>query len=152
MAAACARAVEEGVEAIAFGDLFLEDIRAYRERQLAPTGLRPLFPLWGRDTRELAREMVAAGLRAVLTCVDPKRLERSFAGRAFDAELLAALPPDVDPCGEHGEFHTFATAGPVFARELAVRAGEVVEREGFVYADLLPAEREAPPEPRATIP
>jgi uncharacterized protein (TIGR00290 family) len=130
----------EGVRAMAFGDLFLADVRAYRERLLAGTGVEPLFPLWGRDTAELARAMLAGGLRAVLTCVDPKQLPASFAGRAFDLELLAALPASVDPCGERGEFHTFATDGPMFVRPVAVRVGERVERDGFVFADLLAPE------------
>jgi uncharacterized protein (TIGR00290 family) len=137
MAAALDRAKAEGVEAVAFGDLFLEDIRKYREEKLAPTGLRPLFPLWGRDTAALAREMIAGGLRARLTCVDPKRLDPTFAGREFDEALLAELPPSVDPCGERGEFHTFAYAGPMFSRPVPVRSGETVEREGFRFADLL---------------
>ncbi|HLJ57030.1 MAG TPA: DUF5522 domain-containing protein [Chthonomonadaceae bacterium] len=124
---------------IAFGDLFLEDVRAYRERQLAGTGLEPIFPLWGRPTRELAEGMIAGGLRAVLTCVDPRRLPASFAGREFDAALLADLPADVDPCGECGEFHTCAYAGPMFRGALELAAGEVVERDGFVFADLQPA-------------
>ena len=139
MAAACARAVADGVEAVAFGDLFLEDVRAYREKQLAPTGLRPLFPIWGRPTAELSREMVASGLRAILTCVDPRHLPEDFAGRAFDGELLDALPPGIDPCGERGEFHSFAWDGPMFSRPVPVRAGERVTRDGFVFADLLPA-------------
>jgi uncharacterized protein (TIGR00290 family) len=144
MAGACARAVAEGVEAIAFGDLFLEDIRAYREAKLAPTGLEPLFPCWQLPTRELAHEMIAAGMRAHLVCIDPRHLDRSFAGRRFDELLLAELPEAVDPCGERGEFHTFVSAGPMFAqnglsRSIEVRRGEIVERDGFVYADLLPA-------------
>jgi uncharacterized protein (TIGR00290 family) len=159
MAGACARAVAEGIEAIAFGDLFLEDIRAYREAKLAGTGLEPLFPCWELPTAELARAMIDSGVRAHLVCVDPKQLDKSFAGRIFDAELLAELPPDVDPCGERGEFHTFVSAGPMFAQEagfaqgegagfarsagsrsIEVRRGEIVERDGFVYADLLPAD------------
>jgi len=144
MAACCARAVVEGVDAIAFGDLFLEDIRAYREARLANTGLEPLFPCWQIPTDQLAREMIAAGLCAHLVCVDPRQLDRSFAGRVFDEALLAELPPNVDPCGERGEFHTFVSAGPMFARggdsrSIEVRRGDVVERDGFVYADLLPA-------------
>jgi diphthamide synthase (EF-2-diphthine--ammonia ligase) len=123
---------------VIFGDLFLEDIRAYREKQLARCGMTPLFPLWGKPTRALAENMIAGGLRAYLTCVDPRRLERGFAGRRFDAELLADLPRQVDPCGENGEFHTFACAGPMFSAEVAVMAGEIVERDGFVFADLLP--------------
>lgn len=122
---------------IAFGDLYLEDVRAYREQQLADSGLTPLFPLWGEPTDALAREMVANGLRAVLTCVDPRCLPPSFAGRTFDASLLADLPSGVDPCGESGEFHTFACAGPMFAHPIPVIPGEVVERDGFVFADLL---------------
>jgi uncharacterized protein (TIGR00290 family) len=131
------RAQGEGVEAMAFGDLFLEDIRAYRERQLEGTGLEPLFPIWGIPTHELARTMVTAGLRAHITCVDPRQLDRSFAGRVFDADFLADLPAGVDPCGENGEFHSFATDGPMFSKRLEVQAGEVVERDGFVFADLL---------------
>jgi uncharacterized protein (TIGR00290 family) len=129
---------EAGVAAMAFGDLFLEDIRAYREAKLAGSGIAPLFPLWGRDTAALAREMIAGGLRAHLTCVDPRKLPASFAGRAFDASLLADLPEGVDPCGENGEFHTCVVAGPMFSAPLAVAAGEVMERDGFVFADLLP--------------
>lgn len=135
MKAACARACAERVEAIAFGDLFLEDIRAYREKQLAPTGLEPLFPLWRRDTRGLAREMIAEGLQARLTCVDLKQLAAEFAGREFDESFLRDLPAAVDPCGERGEFHTCVYAGPMFSEAMALEAGEVVEREGFAYAD-----------------
>ncbi|MFQ6024802.1 MAG: ATP-binding protein [Acidiferrobacterales bacterium] len=127
-----------GISAVVFGDLFLEDIRTYRESLLAGSGIEPLFPLWGRDTHQLAAEMVAAGLRARLTCIDPKVLPPSFAGRVFDASLLADLPAGVDPCGENGEFHTFAYAGPMFRQAIAVRLGEVAERDGFVYADVLP--------------
>ncbi|HEX9241098.1 MAG TPA: hypothetical protein VF875_01520 [Anaeromyxobacter sp.] len=137
MAAALAAARAEGVTRVAFGDLFLEDVRAYREQKLAGTGIEPVFPLWGRDTAALAREMVEGGLRATLTCVDPRALDRRFAGRTFDAALLAELPASVDPCGERGEFHSFAWAGPMFAAPIAVTPGEVVEREGFVFADLL---------------
>jgi uncharacterized protein (TIGR00290 family) len=144
MEALLAEARAEGVTHMAFGDLFLEDVRAYRERQLAGTGVEPLFPLWGAETGALARRMVAAGLRAWITCVDPRRLPRDFAGRRFDASLLEALPPDVDPCGENGEFHSFVSEGPGFAAPLAVRPGEVVERDGFVFADVLPAEEAAP--------
>lgn len=138
MAAALAEARADGIEAVAFGDLFLEDIRRYREERMAPMGLRPLFPLWGRPTRALAEEMIGAGLRARLTCVDPRVLDASFAGRAFDRDLLSTLPSGVDPCGERGEFHTFAWDGPMFGHPIRVRVGEVVEREGFVFADLLP--------------
>jgi uncharacterized protein (TIGR00290 family) len=140
MNGAMARAAAEGITHVAFGDLFLEDIRRYREERLAPTGLTPLFPLWGMPTDALARRMVDGGLRARLTCVDPKSLDARFAGREFDAALLAELPPTVDPCGERGEFHTFAYDGPMFRRPVPVRGGEVVTRDGFVFADLLPVE------------
>ena len=139
MAAAMRRASGEGIEAVVFGDLFLEDIRKYRVEKLAPTGIKPLFPIWGLDTAKLAREMVEAGLRARLTCVDPKKLTREFTGRVFDSLLLSDLPAGVDPCGENGEFHTFAFAGPMFAKKIEVQAGEIVERDGFIYADLVPA-------------
>ncbi|NVB78877.1 MAG: adenine nucleotide alpha hydrolase [Kofleriaceae bacterium] len=129
----------DGVTHVVFGDLYLADVRAYRERVLAPLELVPVFPLWLRDTRALAREMVGAGLRAHLTCVDPRALDRSFAGRIFDEQLLADLPTTVDACGENGEFHTFVTHGPMFDRPIDVRPGDVVERDGFVFADLLPA-------------
>jgi uncharacterized protein (TIGR00290 family) len=135
---ACERMKAQGVHHIVFGDLFLEDIRAYRERQLAALGMSGIFPLWRRDTAELARAMIAGGLVAHLTCIDPKRLERSFAGRCFDAALLDDLPRDVDPCGENGEFHTVVSAGPMLTAPIAVRVGAVVEREGFVFADVLP--------------
>jgi uncharacterized protein (TIGR00290 family) len=140
MAAALAAARAEGVTHLVFGDLFLADVRAYREAQLARTGIAPLFPLWGRDTTRLAGEMIDGGLRAAITCVDPRALDRSFAGRAFDRALLADLPAGVDPCGERGEFHTFACAGPMFAAPVAVAPGEVVLRDGFVFADLVPAD------------
>jgi len=139
MADAVARAVREGFTHAAFGDLFLEDIRRYREERLAGSGLTPLFPLFDRDpawTRRLAREMIDAGLRARITCVDPRALDASFAGRDFDAALLADLPASVDPCGERGEFHTCAYAGPMFSRPIAVETGVTVERDGFVFADL----------------
>jgi uncharacterized protein (TIGR00290 family) len=132
---ACARAVIAGVNAIAFGDLFLQDIRAYREAQLAASGLMPLFPLWELPTAELAREMIAGGVRAKLTCVDTEQLSCSFAGREFDRELLRELPAAVDPCGERGEFHTCVYAGPMFKRPLSLEAGEVVQRDRFAYAD-----------------
>lgn len=139
--AAMARAIEaarhDGVDAMVFGDLFLADIRAYRERMLAGTGITPLFPLWQRPTATLASDMLAAGIRAVVTCVDPKQAPAGLAGRAFDAALLASLPPGVDPCGENGEFHTFVFDGPGFASAIPVATGEVVERDGFVFADLL---------------
>ena len=133
-----ARATEASVERIAFGDLYLEDIRRYRESQLQRAGLTPLFPLWGADTATLARQMIEGGLRAVVTCVDPRRLPSSFAGRVFDREFLADLPGDVDPCGERGEFHTFAFAGPMFAKPLSITIGETVERDGFVFTDVCP--------------
>jgi uncharacterized protein (TIGR00290 family) len=138
MQAVVTRARAEGIAAFAFGDLFLEDIRAYRVQRLAGTGLEPLFPVWGTsaDTPGLARTMLAAGLRATLVCVDPKQLEPRFVGRAFDAALLEELPKSVDPCGERGEFHTFCHAGPMFDRPISVRAGETVERDGFWFADL----------------
>ena len=139
MGAAIASARAQGVRGVAFGDLFLEDVRRYRERQMATTGLEPVFPLWQRPTLTLAREMLAGGLRATLTCVDPRALVSSFAGRSFDATLRAALPPGVEPCGENGEFHTFAWDGPMFHAPVPVRKGDVVERDGFVFADLLPA-------------
>jgi uncharacterized protein (TIGR00290 family) len=139
MAAALERALGEGIQAVAFGDLFLEDIRAYREERMRGTGIEPLFPIWALPTQALAREMIASGLKARLTCVDPRVLDRSFAGREFDTAILADFPPGVDPCGERGEFHTFTYAGPMFSGPVKVRAGEVVERGGFVFADLLPA-------------
>jgi uncharacterized protein (TIGR00290 family) len=126
-----------GVETIAFGDLFLDDIRAYREERLRRVGKEAVFPLWGRDTSALAREFIAAGFEAVLVCVDPGQLEPSFAGRRFDTELLANLPPDVDPCGENGEFHTFVHAGPIFSAPIACEVGETVQRDGFVFCDVL---------------
>jgi uncharacterized protein (TIGR00290 family) len=127
-----------GIEAMAFGDLFLQDIRRYREAKLAGTGIAPLFPLWGIDTGKLAREMIAGGLEAYVTCVDPSKLPASFAGRRFDADFLADLPAGVDPCAENGEFHTFACAGPMFAQPIAVAPGDVVTRDGFVFCDLVP--------------
>ena len=139
MADAMADARADGVTHVVFGDLFLADVRAYREAKLAGTGVAPLFPLWGRDTGQLAREMIDGGLCAAITCVDPAQLDRSFAGRAFDRALLADLPAGVDPCGERGEFHTFAWAGPMFAAPVPVAPGEVVLRDGFVFADLVPA-------------
>jgi uncharacterized protein (TIGR00290 family) len=135
MAEVCQRAVAERVDAMAFGDLFLPDVRAYRETQLKPTGLEPLFPLWEKPTAELAREMMAGGLHAKLSCVDTKQLAESFAGREFDAALLRDLPLEADPCGERGEFHTCVYAGPMFAKALHLEAGEVVNRDGFVFAD-----------------
>ena len=128
----------EGVSHIIFGDLFLEDIRADREAKLSMVGMTPLFPLWGRETRALADDMLASGLSAITTCIDPRKLDASFAGRTFDAGFLRDLPQGVDPCGENGEFHTFVTRGPMFANPIAVTLGEVVERDGFVFADVLP--------------
>jgi len=138
MSAAMTQARSEGVGHIIFGDLFLEDIRAYRENKLAACGMTPVFPLWGRDTRRLGEDMLAGGLSAYLTCVDPRKLDRTFAGRRFDQALLGELPGGIDPCGENGEFHTFASAGPMFRRTIPLTLGEVVERDGFVFADLLP--------------
>jgi len=142
MESALGRARGDGVSAVAFGDLFLEEVRRYRERMLSGTGIEPLFPLWGQDTRALAQEMIASGLKARLTCVDPRALPAHFAGRAFDQSLLEEFPPGVDPCGERGEFHSFAWDGPMFSGPVPVRVGETVTREGFVFADLLPAETE----------
>ena len=138
------RAKAEGIAAFAFGDLFLEDIRAYRVRQLQGTSISPLFPIWGLSTGGLAREMIAAGVKAKLTCVDPAKLDRSFAGREYDHRLLQDLPPLVDACGENGEFHTFVYDGPVFSRPIRVRLGEVVERDGFVFSDVASDEIAAP--------
>jgi uncharacterized protein (TIGR00290 family) len=137
----CDEAVAAGVSAIAFGDLFLEDIRAYREKQLKDTGLEPLFPVWKIPTDALAQEMIKGGLRARLVCIDPKKLSPDFAGRDFNEQLLRDLPAGVDPCGENGEFHTFVYAGPMFNREIPVVAGERIERDGFWYADVLPKEQ-----------
>ena len=132
----CDRALGEGVQAMAFGDLFLADIRAYREKQLAGTGLEPIFPVWQIPTHKLADDMIRSGLRAKITCVDPKVLPREFAGREFDAQFLADLPPGIDPCGENGEFHSFVYAGPMFRRPIPVETGDIVERDGFIFADL----------------
>lgn len=134
----CERAVTQGATHVAFGDLYLEDVRAYREKQLQQTGLVPLFPLWKLPTRDLAREMIRTGVRAKLTCIDPKQLNREFAGREFDEGFLADLPSGVDPCGENGEFHTFVYDAPVFRSPLSVQPGQVVDRDGFVFADVLP--------------
>ncbi len=138
MEAAVRRAQFEGVTHFVFGDLFLEDIRKYREAKLASTGIAPLFPLWKLDTARLAHQMVAAGLRAFVTCVDPGKLDRAFAGRTFDVQFLADLPRGVDPCGENGEFHTFAFQGPMFQKVIPADVGEVIERDGFVFADVVP--------------
>jgi uncharacterized protein (TIGR00290 family) len=132
------RAAAEGIAAIAFGDLFLQDIRDYRVRQLQGTGIDPIFPLWQIPTKDLAFEMIAAGVKAKVTCVDPSKLAKSFAGRDYDLNFLDDLPEEVDACGENGEFHTFVYDAPVFSEAIAVRTGEVVERDGFVFADVLP--------------
>jgi uncharacterized protein (TIGR00290 family) len=140
MADALSRAAADGVDTVVFGDLYLADIRAYREEKLSAIGFRAEFPLWKRETRELAHAMIASGLRAVLTCVDPRRVPPELAGREFDARLLDELArlPGVDPCGENGEFHTFAYAGPPLRLAIPVQVGEIVERDGFVFADVLP--------------
>ena len=135
MSEACGRAISQGITSVAFGDLFLEDIRAYREKQLAGTGLEPLFPLWKIPTDELAQQMIEGGLKARLACVDTKQIGAEFTGREFDLSLLADLPPGVDPCGENGEFHTCVYAGPMFTVPLPIETGEVVNRDGFAYAD-----------------
>ena len=137
MRTAVAKAVAEGFTHVAFGDLFLEDVRRYREDRLAGSGLSPIFPIWGIPTDRLAADMIDGGLRAVLTCVNPKHLDRSFAGRQFDRSLLADLPAGIDPCGERGEFHSFAYDGPMFNRPVAVTPGEIVDRDGFVFADMI---------------
>jgi uncharacterized protein (TIGR00290 family) len=137
MRAVCDRAIAEGITAVAFGDLFLEDVRAFRLRQMEGTGLELLFPAWGIPTDALAREMIAAGVKAKITCVDPKKLSPSHAGRDFDQDFLDALPAGVDPCGENGEFHSFVYDAPVFTSPIAVRGGEVLERDGFVFADVI---------------
>ena len=135
-----------GVRAFAFGDLFLADIRAYRERQLAGTGIEPLFPIWGIPTHELARQMLLSGLRARLSCVDPKQIGGQFAGREYDEQLLAELPATADPCGENGEFHTFVYAGPMLRNQIGITNGETVIRDGFVYTDLMLEQGAASPE------
>jgi len=128
-----------GVECFAFGDLYLEDIREYREKSLSGTGISPIFPIWGLDTRLLSAQMVESGLRAQITCVDPSQLAAEFSGREFDAAFLADLPPGVDACGENGEFHSFAFDGPMFTQGINIRVGETTTRDGFVFTDLLPA-------------
>ena len=139
MKRALTNAKDTGIEAVAFGDLFLEDIRRYREEKMASSGLDLLFPLWGHPTDELAEEMIDGGLRARTTCIDSQRLDASFAGREWDRSFLSDLPGGIDPCGENGEFHTFAYDGPMFSKPIPVVAGEVTQRDGFGYADLLPA-------------
>jgi uncharacterized protein (TIGR00290 family) len=138
MSAACQHAVAERVTHVAFGDVFLRDIREYRERQLAETGLKPLFPVWHLPTDQLASEMIRSGLRAKVTCIDPNKLARMFVGRDFDASFLHDLPADIDPCGENGEFHTFVFDAPIFRRPIDVDIGDIVERDGFVFADVVP--------------
>jgi uncharacterized protein (TIGR00290 family) len=139
MGEAIGRARDAAVTHVAFGDLFLEDVRRYREDRMAGSGVAPLFPLWDLPTAGLAREMIATGVDAVLTCVDPRQLDASFIGRRFDAQFLADLPAGVDPCGERGEFHTFCCAGPMFARPIPVETGEIVTRDGFVFVDVVSA-------------
>ncbi len=139
MGAAVERLKAAGVRHMVFGDLFLEDVRAYREERLTAAGMAGIFPLWGRDTRAVAQEMIARGFTAHLVTIDPRKLDCGFVARRFDRELLAALPDGVDPCGENGEFHTFVSSGPMFSAPIAVAMGEIVEREGFVFADLIPA-------------
>jgi uncharacterized protein (TIGR00290 family) len=145
MAETCAKALAEGIEGIAFGDLFLEDVRAYREKQLKDTGLEPIFPLWERPTRQLANEMIAAGMQAKLTCVDTQQLDARFLGCEFDKKFLADLPAGADPCGEYGEFHSFVYAGPMLNQEIPVLLGETVVRDQFVFADLMAAGLAATP-------
>jgi len=139
MATALAEARMQGVSHVIFGDLFLQDVRAYREQKLEGTGITPLFPLWGRPTDALACEMIDAGVETYLATVDLRKLPKSFAGRKFDAALLADFSPDIDPCGENGEFHSCVVAGPMLRRKIAITVGETVERDGFAYADLVPA-------------
>lgn len=128
---------QHNITHIAFGDLFLEDIRDYRIRQMESLGLEPLFPIWGLPTEQLAQTMINQGLKAIITCVDPKQLPASYTGRSFDQALLNDLPAGVDPCGENGEFHTFTYAGPMFIKSLAINTGEIVERDGFIFSDLI---------------
>ena len=137
MSRACASAVQHRISGVAFGDLYLEDVRRYREDRLRGTGLEPMFPLWGQNTRRLILEMLDAGLRARIVCADPSKLPADFIGHDLDYELVSRLPANVDPCGENGEFHTFAYAGPMFHEPIPIKAGEVVTRDGFLYADVL---------------
>jgi uncharacterized protein (TIGR00290 family) len=145
MAQACERIKSMDIRHIVFGDLFLQDIRAYREKNLMTVDMEPIFPLWGRDTAKLAQQMIASGLSARITCLDPRKLDRSYGGRRFDSELLRDLPEGIDPCGENGEFHTLVTAGPMFAHEIPIRIGETVERDGFVFTDVILATRHEAP-------
>jgi uncharacterized protein (TIGR00290 family) len=138
MAAAVAQIKSQGIRHMVFGDLYLEDIRAYRDEKLSATGMEAVYPLWRRDTRALAKEMIASGLVAHIVCLDPQRIDRKFAGRRFDAAFLAELPANVDPCGENGEFHTAVSAGPMFASPIPVAVGDTVDRDGFVFTDLSP--------------
>jgi uncharacterized protein (TIGR00290 family) len=138
MKQALAKYRSQGVEEVAFGDLFLQDVRQYREERLGQVGMRGLFPLWGRDTRKLAMEFVELGFQAVVCCVDPRRLGEEFCGMEYDGSFLESLPSDVDPCGENGEFHTFVYAGPIFKNKIELTKGPVVHRDGFYFADLLP--------------
>ena len=142
MGRARAQAVEQGISGMAFGDLFLEDVRKYREDRLKGTGLQPIFPIWGIDTRKLIHEMLDAGLRARIVCADPKKLPGHFAGQDISRELLAQFPGGIDPCGENGEFHTFVHAGLMFSNAIPIQGGEVVHRDGFIFADVLPSARE----------
>jgi uncharacterized protein (TIGR00290 family) len=142
MAQTCEKAVSEGIVAVAFGDLFLEDVRSYREKQLRSCGLKPLFPIWGLATSALAHEMISSGLRAKLTCVDTRKLDSSLAGREFDRRFLSELPEGIDPCGENGEFHSFVYAGPMFHSPLSVSTGEIVLRDRFAFADVVPTQPE----------
>lgn len=137
MIAACDTMKAEGVSHVVYGDLFLEDIRAYRDEKMAQAGLTAVYPLWKRDTQQLARDMITSGLKTVVVCIDPKKLDASFAGRWFDEQFLADLPEGIDPCGENGEFHTCVVDGPMFSSAIEVELGETVERDGFVYADVI---------------
>jgi diphthamide synthase (EF-2-diphthine--ammonia ligase) len=141
MEGACAKATAQGITAMAFGDLFLEDVRKYREDRLKGTGLKPLFPVWGIDTKKLLEQMLDGGLKARIVCVDPSKLPARFAGQDLSRELMAELPPGTDPCGENGEFHTFVYGGPMFSHPIGIESGEVVTRDGFVYADVRPAKK-----------
>jgi uncharacterized protein (TIGR00290 family) len=138
MKAVLTRYKDRGIEGVAFGDIFLQGIRSYREGKLAQIGMRGIFPLWGRDTGRLAREFIDAGFRAVLCCVDPGKLSKEFCGKEFDTAFLESIPASVDPCGENGEFHTFVYAGPIFNNEIPISKGEVILRDGFYFADLIP--------------